>query len=106
MTKPLQTTIAGSLPKPSWLATPAALWAPWRLDGDALGDRRVLEQHAGAIARRRDHVVLGLALRDRELDAGRIEQVALDLEVGELVVGEQDAWHERETSDGPGTGAA
>jgi 5-methyltetrahydropteroyltriglutamate--homocysteine methyltransferase len=36
MTKLLQTTIAGSLPKPSWLAEPAALWAPWRLDGDAL----------------------------------------------------------------------
>ena len=38
MTKPLQTTIAGSLPKPSWLATPGALWAPWRLEGDALAE--------------------------------------------------------------------
>jgi 5-methyltetrahydropteroyltriglutamate--homocysteine methyltransferase len=27
------TTIAGSLPKPSWLAEPMRLWAPWRLDG-------------------------------------------------------------------------
>jgi 5-methyltetrahydropteroyltriglutamate--homocysteine methyltransferase len=27
------TTIAGSLPKPSWLAEPNRLWAPWRLDG-------------------------------------------------------------------------
>jgi 5-methyltetrahydropteroyltriglutamate--homocysteine methyltransferase len=34
--KPLQTTIAGSLPKPAWLAEPVALWAPWKLDGDAL----------------------------------------------------------------------
>jgi 5-methyltetrahydropteroyltriglutamate--homocysteine methyltransferase len=30
------TTIAGSLPKPSWLAEPNKLWAPWRLQGDAL----------------------------------------------------------------------
>jgi 5-methyltetrahydropteroyltriglutamate--homocysteine methyltransferase len=26
------TTIAGSLPKPAWLATPEKLWAPWRLE--------------------------------------------------------------------------
>jgi 5-methyltetrahydropteroyltriglutamate--homocysteine methyltransferase len=32
----LLTTIAGSLPKPAWLATPETLWAPWRLDGEAL----------------------------------------------------------------------
>ncbi|MFZ4532537.1 MAG: methionine synthase [Alsobacter sp.] len=31
-----QTTIAGSLPKPSWLAEPNRLWAPWRLAGDDL----------------------------------------------------------------------
>jgi len=30
------TTIAGSLPKPSWLAEPNKLWAPWRLKGDEL----------------------------------------------------------------------
>jgi 5-methyltetrahydropteroyltriglutamate--homocysteine methyltransferase len=27
------TTIAGSLPKPSWLAAPNRLWAPWRREG-------------------------------------------------------------------------
>ena len=32
----LRTTIAGSLPKPSWLAEPEALWAPWKLEGEAL----------------------------------------------------------------------
>ena len=32
----LKTTIAGSLPKPSWLAEPEKLWAPWRLEGEAL----------------------------------------------------------------------
>ena len=30
------TTIAGSLPKPSWLAAPNQLWAPWRLEGEEL----------------------------------------------------------------------
>ncbi len=30
------TTIAGSLPKPSWLAEPNKLWPKWQLSGDAL----------------------------------------------------------------------
>ncbi|TMG83328.1 MAG: methionine synthase [Betaproteobacteria bacterium] len=34
----LQTTIAGSLPKPEWLCTPGVLWAPWLLDGEALAE--------------------------------------------------------------------
>jgi 5-methyltetrahydropteroyltriglutamate--homocysteine methyltransferase len=38
MTKLLQTTIAGSLPKPAWLAAPNQLWAPWLLEGDALAE--------------------------------------------------------------------
>ena len=48
----LDTTIAGSLPKPAWLAEPKALWAPWRLDGAALEEGK------------RDAV--RLALRDQE----------------------------------------
>jgi 5-methyltetrahydropteroyltriglutamate--homocysteine methyltransferase len=32
----LRTTIAGSLPKPGWLAEPQALWAAWKLEGDLL----------------------------------------------------------------------
>lgn len=32
----LETTIAGSLPKPSWLAEPEKLWAPWRHEGAEL----------------------------------------------------------------------
>jgi 5-methyltetrahydropteroyltriglutamate--homocysteine methyltransferase len=32
----LRTTVAGSLPKPSWLAEPEKLWAPWRLEGAEL----------------------------------------------------------------------
>jgi 5-methyltetrahydropteroyltriglutamate--homocysteine methyltransferase len=34
----LQTTIAGSLPKPSWLAPPNQLWAPWLLEGERLAE--------------------------------------------------------------------
>ena len=51
----LDTTLAGSLPKPAWLAAPRTLWAPWRLDGAALEEGK------------RDAV--RLALRDQE-DAG------------------------------------
>jgi 5-methyltetrahydropteroyltriglutamate--homocysteine methyltransferase len=32
----LKTTIAGSLPKPFWLAEPEKLWAPWRYEGAEL----------------------------------------------------------------------
>ena len=34
------TTIAGSLPKPAWLAEPNKLWAPWRLAGRELEDAK------------------------------------------------------------------
>ena len=55
MTPLFSTTIAGSLPKPAWLAAPDALWAPWKLEGDALAEakrdavRVVLhdQEHAG-----------------------------------------------------------
>ena len=49
------TTIAGSLPKPAWLAEPNKLWAPWRLAG------RELE------AAKRDATLLALKLQE---DAG------------------------------------
>lgn len=34
----LPTSIVGSLPKPSWLAEPQALWSPWKLQGDELAE--------------------------------------------------------------------
>jgi 5-methyltetrahydropteroyltriglutamate--homocysteine methyltransferase len=46
------TTIAGSLPKPAWLAEPNRLWAPWRLDGDELA------------AAKRDATILALKLQE------------------------------------------
>ena len=38
MNRLLQTTIAGSLPKPAWLAEPKKLWAPWLLEGALLDE--------------------------------------------------------------------
>jgi 5-methyltetrahydropteroyltriglutamate--homocysteine methyltransferase len=35
-----ETTIAGSLPKPAWLAKPKMLWAPWQQEGAALEDAK------------------------------------------------------------------
>ena len=49
------TTIAGSLPKPAWLAEPNKLWAPWRLAGAELE------------AAKRDATLLALKLQE---DAG------------------------------------
>ena len=49
------TTIAGSLPKPEWLAEPNVLWAPWKLEGAALA------------AAKRDATVLAIKLQE---DAG------------------------------------
>ncbi|MBM3343291.1 MAG: methionine synthase [Betaproteobacteria bacterium] len=37
-TNAIKTTIAGSLPKPAWLAKPQVLWAPWQLEGEALAE--------------------------------------------------------------------
>jgi 5-methyltetrahydropteroyltriglutamate--homocysteine methyltransferase len=35
-----ETTIAGSLPKPSWLAESGKLWPQWKLSGDALAEAK------------------------------------------------------------------
>jgi 5-methyltetrahydropteroyltriglutamate--homocysteine methyltransferase len=35
-----QTTVAGSLPKPGWLAETNTLWAPWKATGAALDDAK------------------------------------------------------------------
>ena len=35
-----ETTIAGSLPKPSWLAEPRKLWPQWKLAGDTLAEAK------------------------------------------------------------------
>ena len=37
----LETTVAGSLPKPLWLAEPERLWPAWRLEGEALAQGKL-----------------------------------------------------------------
>ena len=51
----LETTIAGSLPKPAWLAETKKLWPQWRQEGEALADAK------------RDATILALKLQE---DAG------------------------------------
>ena len=34
------TTVAGSLPKPSWLAESNRLWPKWKLDGEELAQAK------------------------------------------------------------------
>jgi 5-methyltetrahydropteroyltriglutamate--homocysteine methyltransferase len=51
----LETTIAGSLPKPAWLAETRKLWPAWRAEGEALADAK------------RDATILALKLQE---DAG------------------------------------
>ena len=68
----LKTTIVGSLPKPAWLAEPKKLWAPWRLEGEALAEGlRVFDQRMpGFIS---DEAVL-LAPESRTSSPVRIER--------------------------------
>src|SRR5438034_686748 len=65
----LATTIAGSLPKPSWLAEPETLWAPWRVAGESLQEAQ------------RDAVRLALA----DQEAAGIDVVTDGEEARELV---------------------
>jgi 5-methyltetrahydropteroyltriglutamate--homocysteine methyltransferase len=71
---PFPTTIAGSLPKPAWLADPEEIFPAWRLDGDALAEAQrdatriaVGEQQRARIdvvtdgEQARRHFVLGFA---------------------------------------------
>ncbi len=68
----LEASIVGSLPKPSWLAVPNMLRAPWRLDGRELSDAQddavrlaILEQEQAGLATvtdgevRRRHYIWG-----------------------------------------------
>src|SRR5947207_11748745 len=62
------TTIAGSLPKPAWLAEPNKLWPAWRLSGAALEEGK------------RDATLLALKLQE-------------DCGIGIVTDGEQSRQH-------------
>jgi len=80
----LLTTIAGSLPKPAWLAKPETLWAPWRLPADTLAEGQrdavvvaLRDQEAAGIdvvtdgEQSRQHFVHGFLERIEGIDFGR-----------------------------------
>jgi 5-methyltetrahydropteroyltriglutamate--homocysteine methyltransferase len=80
----LETTIAGSLPKPAWLATPGVLWAPWQQEGAALAAAQrdavlvaLKEQEAAGIdivtdgEQSRQHFVHGFLAHLEGIDFGR-----------------------------------
>src|SRR5687767_1666112 len=52
----LATTIAGSLPKPAWLAEPERLWAPWRVPSEQL----VEAQRDAVLAALKDQEAAGI----------------------------------------------
>ena len=80
------TTIAGSLPKPVWLAEPNKLWAPWRVAGAELDEAK------------RDATLLALKLQeDAGIDILTEGEQAVEGDVHHLViaqlVGEIEAQH-------------
>jgi 5-methyltetrahydropteroyltriglutamate--homocysteine methyltransferase len=81
----LQTTIAGSLPKPGWLAEPGVLFAPWRLAGEQLREGQddavrlaLADQQAAGIdivtdgEQRRRHYIWGLLAGLTGIDTDRL----------------------------------
>ncbi|PYN19544.1 MAG: methionine synthase, partial [Candidatus Rokuibacteriota bacterium] len=80
----LATTIAGSLPKPSWLAEPETLWAPWRVARESLQEAQrdavrlaLADQEAAGIdvvtdgEQSRQHFVHGFLERLDGIDFGK-----------------------------------
>ena len=79
-----ETTIAGSLPKPAWLAKPRMLWAPWQAKGEELAEAKrdatllALKQQEDAGIdivtdgeQSRQHFVHGFLARIEGVDFGR-----------------------------------
>ena len=86
----IETTIAGSLPKPSWLAKPKSLWAPWLLSGEQLAEgkrdavRAALKmQEAAGIdivgdgEQSRTHFVHGFLQGIEGVDFGRMQRIGI-----------------------------
>jgi len=80
----LRTTIAGSLPKPPWLARPESLWAPWLLPAETLAEGQrdavlsaLKDQEAAGIdvvtdgEQSRQHFVHGFLEKIEGIDFGR-----------------------------------
>ena len=88
--KPIKTTIVGSLPKPSWLAKPQVLWAPWQLEGEQLAEgkrdavRAVLKMQesagidiVGDGEQTRMHFVHGFLRGIEGVDFGKLKRIGI-----------------------------
>ena len=62
---------------------------------DALGDRRVLQQDRATTASMHNDIFLSLALGDGQFGSRVVEERALQIDVGKIVVGEKDGGHRR-----------
>ena len=84
------TTVAGSLPKPSWLARPQVLWAPWQLSGEQLAEGKrdavlaaLKMQEAAGIdivsegEQSRMHFVHGFLQGVEGVDFGRMKRIGI-----------------------------
>lgn len=86
----IKTTIVGSLPKPSWLAKPEMLWAPWQLQGEQLAEgkrdavRAVLKMQeqagidiVGDGEQTRTHFVHGFLQGVEGVDFSRLKRIGI-----------------------------
>jgi 5-methyltetrahydropteroyltriglutamate--homocysteine methyltransferase len=86
----LETTIAGSLPKPAWLAKPLSLWAPWVLPADQLAEGKrdatlaaIKEQEAAGIdivtdgEQSRQHFVHGFLVNVEGVDFQKKKRIGI-----------------------------
>ena len=86
----IKTTIVGSLPKPSWLAKPEVLWAPWQLEGERLAEgkrdavRTVLKMQeqagidiVGDGEQTRMHFVHGFLQGVEGVDFGKLKRIGI-----------------------------
>jgi 5-methyltetrahydropteroyltriglutamate--homocysteine methyltransferase len=86
----LETTLAGSLPKPIWLAEPGKLWPAWRLEGEALAAGKIdatvlavkLQEDAGIDIvsdgeQARTHFVHGFLANLDGIDFGRRQTIGI-----------------------------
>jgi 5-methyltetrahydropteroyltriglutamate--homocysteine methyltransferase len=86
----IKTAIVGSLPKPSWLAKPQVLWAPWQLEGEQLAEgkrdavRAVLKMQeqagidiVGDGEQTRMHFVHGFLQGVEGVDFGKLKRIGI-----------------------------
>ena len=84
----LKTTLAGSLPKPGWLAEPEKLWGPWRFEGEeifpALNASRIDQVSLECADSRVPLSLMGL-LKDKDVMVGSVAVTADKVETPDEV---------------------